>query len=350
MRTGFQFWSTNALQHFQRELQENEFGDKDKSSIEWTWGKAGVDVPKVQQLMLPETACLLRSAYVGDAALRFSHVDDKMRHLDGLHKTVLNMQASERDRALVLKVYEALKRAPWTLTRSYLEKLDNGFLVFNGLGLHCKIGAPGFTFERLSVYNAVFTDRSKFVTTAGGNNMSHHQTKERPLFLAKMLDAYRTTEIADEANDRKDEEMRHYLLRCNSVLLQARDIYRLHLSLLTCCLPQTREDTMLIGGGELPAESRRFIHANHRKLMEDIHAAQLGRSNPYDLCDLPSHPALCRAYRITSCDFCHADTRTTRCLPVEAIGGASRRARVSARRAGRADQGMSGIGGIGLDL
>jgi len=90
---------------------------------------------------------------------------------------------------------------------------------------------------------------------------------------------------------------------------------------------------MLVGGGELPAESRRSIHANHRKLMEDIHAAQLGRSNPYDLCDLSPHPAPCRAHRIAFCDLCHADTRTlnpppphadtrtTRCLPVEAAGG-----------------------------
>ncbi len=146
------------MQHFQRELQENEFGDKDKTSIEWIWGKAGVDVPKVQQLMLPETACLLRSAYVGDAALRFSHVDDKMRVLDGLHKTVesVNMHASERDRKLVLKVYEALKRAPWTLTRSYLEKLDNGFLVFNGLALHCKIGTSHFASRLFPVFFITF--------------------------------------------------------------------------------------------------------------------------------------------------------------------------------------------------
>jgi molybdopterin-guanine dinucleotide biosynthesis protein A len=27
---------------------------------------------------------------------------------------------------------EALKRAPWTLNKSYLEKLDSGFLVFDG--------------------------------------------------------------------------------------------------------------------------------------------------------------------------------------------------------------------------
>jgi hypothetical protein len=117
--------------------------------------------------------------------------------------------------------------------------------------------------------------------------MMHHQTKERPLILSKMLEAYRTTEIADEANDRKDEEMRYYLLRFNNVLLQACAMFH-HCctAILTLCLLQTREDCMLVGGGELPAESRRSVHANHRKLMEDIHVAQLGRSNPYNLCVL----------------------------------------------------------------
>ncbi len=50
-----------------------------------------------------------------------------------------------------------------------------------------------------------------------------------------------------------------------------------------------RDETTLVGGGELPAESRRSVNANHRKLMEDIHAAYLGFTNPYDLCAPPSH-------------------------------------------------------------
>ena len=98
--------------------------------------------------MRPETACLLRAAYVGEASLRFSLVDDKLRHMDGLHKTheAIQLHASHRDQDLVKRVYEALKRAPWTLTRSYLEKVQSGFLVWSGLGLYVKIGAaPSFS-------------------------------------------------------------------------------------------------------------------------------------------------------------------------------------------------------------
>jgi hypothetical protein len=135
------------LQHFQREVQEKDFGEKDKTSTEWMWGKAGVDTSKVLQLMNAthnncETACLLRSAYVGEATLRFCHVDDSFRTLDGLHKTMeaVKLHASGRDKDLCERVYEALKRAPWNLTRSYLEKKESGFLVFNGLGLYVNIG------------------------------------------------------------------------------------------------------------------------------------------------------------------------------------------------------------------
>jgi hypothetical protein len=131
----------DSPQNFHREVQENEFGEKDKTSTEWMWGKAGVDTAKILQPLQPETACLLRTAYVGEAALQFSHID-KMRHVEGLPKTIesVNQHASQRDRDLVKIVHEALKRAPWTLTKAYLDKLENGFLVFSGLGLYCGIG------------------------------------------------------------------------------------------------------------------------------------------------------------------------------------------------------------------
>jgi hypothetical protein len=151
------FWESNFLQHFQRELQENEFGQKDKTSTEWIWGKAGVDTSKVLQSMNSthnncETACLLRAAYVGDAQLRFSHVDDRMRTLDGLHKTLeaVKEHCGPRDQDLCERVYEALKRAPWNMTRAYLEKRESGFLSFNGLGLYIKIGARRVLLQRLS--------------------------------------------------------------------------------------------------------------------------------------------------------------------------------------------------------
>jgi hypothetical protein len=132
-----------SLQHFQREVQENEFGEKDQANIEWIWGKAGVDTAKILQPMQPETACLLRAAYVGEAMLQFCHIDE-MRHVEGLPKTIesVNQHASQRDKDLVKIVHEALKRAPWTLTKTYLDKLENGFLVFSGLGLYCGIGEP----------------------------------------------------------------------------------------------------------------------------------------------------------------------------------------------------------------
>ena len=99
-----------------------------------------------------ETACLLRAAYVGDAQLRFSHVDDRMRTLDGLHKTLeaVKEHCGPRDQDLCERVYEALKRAPWNMTRAYLEKRESGFLSFNGLGLYIKIGAQRVLLQRLS--------------------------------------------------------------------------------------------------------------------------------------------------------------------------------------------------------
>jgi hypothetical protein len=103
------------------------------------WGKAGVDTAKVHQSMVPETACLLRAAYMGEAALRFCHIES-MRFLDALSKESVSMHASERDKKLVMTVIAALKRAPWTMTKSYLEKCESGFLVFDGLGLYCRIG------------------------------------------------------------------------------------------------------------------------------------------------------------------------------------------------------------------
>jgi hypothetical protein len=48
-------------------------------------------------------------------------------------------------------------------------------------------------------------------------------------------------------------------------------------------LLQTRKDTTIVGGGELPPESRVSVYANQRRLMDDIQAIQLGRSNPFDL-------------------------------------------------------------------
>ena len=132
----------NTLQHFVREAQENEFGEKDKTSTEWMWRKeTSVLDADVHNVMLPETACLLRAAYVGEAFLQFCHIET-MRVLEGLSKTreTVERQANPKDKLLVLTVIEALKRAPWTLTKSYLEKLDSGFLVFDGLGLYCSIG------------------------------------------------------------------------------------------------------------------------------------------------------------------------------------------------------------------
>jgi len=125
-----------------REAQENEFGEKDKTSTEWMWRKeTSVLDADVHNVMLPETACLLRAAYVGEAFLQFCHIET-MRVLEGLSKTreTVERQANPKDKLLVLTVIEALKRAPWTLTKSYLEKLDSGFLVFDGLGLYCSIG------------------------------------------------------------------------------------------------------------------------------------------------------------------------------------------------------------------
>jgi hypothetical protein len=55
------------------------------------------------------------------------------------------------------------------------------------------------------------------VNPIGGKNMSTHLNTERPLFLKKMLEAY-TTEIEPDA--RKPEELRHYLIRRNNILLQ----------------------------------------------------------------------------------------------------------------------------------
>ena len=59
------------------------------------------------------------------------------------------------------------------------------------------------------------------VTKQGGKNMSIHQNLERPHFLMKMLEAYRTTEVADMAEDRKDDEIRNFLMRRNNLMLQA---------------------------------------------------------------------------------------------------------------------------------
>ena len=52
--------------------------------------------------------------------------------------------------------------------------------------------------------------------------MGIHQTKERPEFLSKMLAAYRSSEVADNTNERKDDETRNFLMRRNNLLLQAR--------------------------------------------------------------------------------------------------------------------------------
>jgi hypothetical protein len=132
----------NTPQHFSREAQENEFGEKDKTSTEWMWRREiSILDTDVHSIMLPETACLLRAAYAGEAFLQFCHIET-MRVLEGLAKTreTVERQANPKDKKLVLTVIEALKRAPWTLTKSYLEKLESGFLVFDGLGLYCRIG------------------------------------------------------------------------------------------------------------------------------------------------------------------------------------------------------------------
>jgi hypothetical protein len=203
-------------------VQENEFGEKDKSSIEWVWGKAGVDTAKILQPMQPETACLLRASYMGEAMLQFCHID-KMRHVEGLPKTIesVNQHASQRDKDLVKIVHEALKRAPWTLTKTYLDKLENGFLVFSGLGLYCGIGEQHMSRCLLSSVSLHTVAERKFVTALGGKNLGIHQTTERPQFLAKMLEAYRSTDVADNTNERKDDEMRNFLMRRNNLLLQA---------------------------------------------------------------------------------------------------------------------------------
>ena len=50
---------------------------------------------------------------------------------------------------------------------------------------------------------------------------------------------------------------------------------------------QTRLDTTRVAGGETAVESRVSTYANQRRLMDDIHAVQLARPNPYDLCVPP---------------------------------------------------------------
>lgn len=125
------------------------------------------------------------------------------------------------------RVYEALKRAPWTLTRSYLEKVQSGFLVWSGLGLYVKIGATcSFSsfqlhIHHLSIHGSIqsfVADRSKFVNAIGGKNMSTHLNEERKKFLEKMLEAYT---IENESDAKGPEQLRHYLLRRNNSLLQA---------------------------------------------------------------------------------------------------------------------------------
>jgi hypothetical protein len=72
----------------------------------------------------------------------------------------------------------------------------------------------------------ILADRSTFVTPLGGKNLGIHQTKERPEFLSKMLAAYRSSEVADNTNERKDDETRNFLMRRNNLLLQARRTWR----------------------------------------------------------------------------------------------------------------------------
>ena len=83
------------------------------------------------------------------------------------------------------------------------------------------------------------TDRQKFVNPIGGKNMSTHLNEERKLFLIKMMEAYTHDHDSD---GRKPEELRHYLLRRNNVLLQVG--YALvclsFLSLNFCRLVKTR--------------------------------------------------------------------------------------------------------------
>ena len=196
------------------------------------------------------------------------------------------------------------------------------------------------------------TDRSKFVTKQGGKNMSIHQNLERPHFLMKMLEAYRTTEVADMAEDRKDDEIRNFLMRRNNLMLQAchthanthhnHHHYHNHHNVLL----QTREDTTVVGGGAAPVESRRTIYANHRKLVEEIRVTQLGRPNPYDLCArLSSRPISCNMRN--SCAMrlpCAAGTNGTCSLRAAVVGARKGRAKASAQPAARANRGTSGTG------
>ena len=186
--------------------------------------------------------------------------------------------------------------------------------------------------------------------------MSIHQNLERPHFLIKMLDAYRTTEIADMTEDRKDDEIRNFLMRRNNLLLQ---VCRAHA--LMCqsyhTFGQMREDTTTIGLCEHgrqwhyckecpPAvEPRRTLHANHRKLVEELRVTQLGRPNPYDMCahcsrlwhQQPVFNALtpCAALGI----------RGTCSRRGGAVGAAKPRAKASAQLAARENTGTNGTGG-----
>ena len=168
--------------------------------------------------------------------------------------------------------------------------------------------------------------------------MSIHQNLERPHFLIKMLDAIRTTEIADMTEDRKDDEIRNFLMRRNNLLLQ---VCRAHAPLCQSNVMrrQMREDTTTIGLCEHgrqwhcckecpPAvEPRRTLHANHRKLVEEIRVTQLGRPNPYDMC-APLQPTLASA-ALVQCTH-----------PLWLLQASEARAAAGAGRSGRQKQGQ----------
>jgi hypothetical protein len=98
-----------------------------------------------------------------------------------------------------------------------------------------------------------------FVTALGGKNLGIHQTTERPQFLAKLLEAYRTTDVADNTNEKKDDELRNFLMRRNNLILQVhrRELAVLSIQHASCC--HRRVKTLPFSGGANCLQNHEYL-------------------------------------------------------------------------------------------
>ncbi len=177
--------------------------------------------------------------------------------------------------------------------------------------------------------------------------MGIHQTKERPEFLSKMLATYRSSEVADNTNERKDDETRNFLMRRNNVLLQAR---RAHTRRWASMLHVTR----LCRRGRTPRLRREARRRWKRECLctrtsagswtTSTRCSSVGRTPTTCACQPRAQHARCRPSR--AADTGAPAIAATFLRPAAGVAAAKRKSRASARPAARARGRTSGTGAL----